>query len=293
LGGSGLVFTRVDMGAIRRSAYGALMQRALDAFIRAEFRGPEGDLMRDGLARTDVIAGSIDFERGFTLVAQGRYTDADGDAFELAERHTRRQHTIWSQRGHSVSVASGRYLIVTERVGVEAVLDRIDGLEDAAPVGGAMLAAATTMSSYHSYFSVIGVPGPSMRRDLEREEGLAGVHADLRWAALSVTQGSSGIDVSGRVHTISEGSARAILDKSVELQQEAVVQLDRELPVLAAAGRAASMSVNGTDATLSFQPDDAQSRAIIETVTDAMERDAQRRASYSTAAAPAAATTSP
>jgi hypothetical protein len=281
VGGHGMVFGRVDVGAIRRSPYGALMQRAFDAFVSAEVRGAEGEAMLDGMARTDVIAVAVDPARGVIVVAQGRYTDADADAFNLSERHTRRQHTIRSRRRTAVSVASGRYLIVSDSVGVEAVLDRIDGLEDPAPVGGVMLAAATAMSSYHSYFSVIGIPGVVSRRDFEREEGLEGVHADLRWAALTISQGSSSVDVNGRVHTVSESSARAILDKSVEIQQLAAADMDREVPVLATAARAVSMSVQGTDATLTFQADDAQSRAMIDAVASVLEEAAQRRSSYS------------
>ncbi|MCB9659610.1 MAG: hypothetical protein H6726_18330 [Sandaracinaceae bacterium] len=284
VGSNGFVYARVDVAAIRRSPYGDLVESAFDWFLRAEVREPGRTAVREGMARTDVIAFSVEFEHGFTMVAQGRYTEADTENFDLTDRYRRREHTIFTRRRTAVSVVQGRYFVVAEGVGVEAVLDRLDGLEDPAPVGGTMLTAVTAMSAYHSYFSMIGIPAVVFRREFEREEGLAGVFSDLRWAGLSVTPSSQGVDVNGRVHTISEGSANAILAKSLEVQQEVVVELDREVPQLAEAGRAVSMTVTGTDATLTLRADDARSRAVIQAMSDAFERQAQRRASYSSSA---------
>lgn len=285
LGGQGFLFARVDVAAIRRSPYGGLMERAVDAFFRAEVRGPEAATLRDGLARTDVVAFSLNVEGGVTVVAQGRYTEADLEVLELSERRPRRQHMVHHDRRNSAVVAAGRYLVVAERVGVEPVLDRLDALEDPDPMSGPLLSAAREMSAYGSYFSMVGIPRGELRREFEREEGLRGVHADLRWAGFSVVAGSAGIEVRGRVHAITESAARAVVAKSEEVRGEAVAGLSREVPELADAARALSFGVSGTDATLTWNPTDAQSRTVIEAVTNAFERDAQRRASYATPAA--------
>jgi hypothetical protein len=282
VGGEGFIFTRFDVAGIRRSRYGARMERALDAFIRAEVRGPEQGAFRDGMARTEVIAIAFHIENGVTVVAQGRYTDADLDTLELTERRSRRQHVIHSARRHEAAIVGGRYLIIAERSGVEGVLDRLDGLEDPTPIGGPLLNAYTESGAYRAYFSMVGVPNPLFRREFEREEGLAGVFADLRWGALTVADGASGLQMYGRAHSITESAARAILTKSEETRQEAAVALDREVPALAAVARNLDMRVSGTDATLSLTPSEAEAEAIIDAVTEAFERDAQRRASYAT-----------
>lgn len=282
VGGDGFIFTRFDVAAIRRSRYGARMERALDAFIRAEVRHTEQGAFRDGMARTEVIAIAFHLESGVTVVAQGRYTDADLDTLELTERRPRRQHVIHSARRHEAAIAGGRYLIIAERSGVEGVLDRLDGLEDPAPIGGTLLNAYTESGAYRAYFSMVGIPSLPFRHEFEREAGLAGVFADLRWGALTVADGASGLELHGRAHTITESAARAILTKSEETRQEVAVALDREAPALAAVARNLDMRVSGTDATLSLTPSDAEAEAIIDAVTDAFERDAQRRASYTT-----------
>jgi hypothetical protein len=53
-------------------------------------------------------------------------------------------------------VANGRYLILAERDSVEAVLDRIDGLEDPAPQTQPLLNAIHSVGAYHSYFAMLG-----------------------------------------------------------------------------------------------------------------------------------------
>lgn len=279
VGGSGVAFWRADLAGIRGSEYGPLIERAFDAFLRSEFHRERVTSLRDVIARTEVAGFVLDPSHGFVLVAQGRYTEADAGAFELDAGRLRRQHTIHTRGVKSVSVAGNRYLVVSEGLGVEAALDRIDGLEDASPVSGALLTARNAMTSPQAYFTMTAVPTSDLRREFESDPDLRGVYADLRWGVLAFTQASTGIDVSGRAHTITEASATAILAKSVAIQEASLPGMDRELPALAEVARSLSLAVSGTDATLSLHRSDTQVRAFVEALTDRFERDAQLRSS--------------
>lgn len=279
VGGEGIIFGRVDLAAIRASRFGGLAERALDAMLRAELSTEERDVIADGLARTEVLAFAVG-ESGVRLVAQGRYTEADLAPLRMDERRSRRQHVIHLRRRDSAAVLNERYLVFAERWGVEAVLDRLDQLEDPMPPSRPLLEAQAQASAYRSYFSVASIPNGALRREFEREEGLAGVFGDLRWATFSVVPASEGVSVMGRVHTVTASGARAVLDKALEVQAELAADLEREVPELANAVRALEMGVDGSDATLRWQPTDAAVRRAAEALIGALESDAQRRAAY-------------
>lgn len=280
VGGDVAVAVRADLAAIRQSTLGPLVERAFNFFLRAELPREHVDQVIESVARTQVVAVGISDDGAFVMVAQGSYTDRDLALVRAEDHGTRRQHVIHRRDRNLGAVANGRYLILAERDGVEAVLDRIDGLEDPAPQPQPLLNAIHAASAYQSYFAMLGVPLGEIRREMQRERELRAVHGDIRWAALSVTQGSAGLEILGRVHTITEAAATAIRDMSEGARLQLVPELMREAPAIGAAAQALVFSVEGTDAVLRWSPADPESREFIEAFSAIFEQEAASRQRY-------------
>lgn len=279
IGGDVVLMMRGDLAAIRQSTFGPLMERAFGFFMRAEFPVDHVEEVLDTVARTQVVAIGVG-GNGFVMVAQGSFTQEDLALVRAEDQDTRRQHVLHRRHQNVGVVADGRYLILAEHESVEAVLDRIDGLEDPAPQTQTLLTAANAVGAYRSYFAMLGVPLGEFRRELERERETREIHADLRWAALSVTQGGAGLEIMGRVHTITEVAAATVRDLSHSLRLQAVPELHREVPGAAAAAEALAFSVEGTDAVLRWSPTDPEARTFIEAFSTLFEAHAAHRQSY-------------
>ncbi len=279
LGGDLLVAMRVDFGAIRRHALGAMAERALVAMIRAT--GPREGVagMIETAARTEVLALGAG-NNGMVAVLQGSYTPADLAFVTSEERTTRRQHLIRHGRRSMGTVVDGRYLVFAEHSSVDGVLDRLDGLEDPAPQTVPLQSAIAAVDGYQTYFTAVGVPLGELREELGRERGFRDMVADARWAAMSVAPSSAGLEVRGRVHTVTEAAARVVLDASQDLQQQATYELMREAPPIAVGVRALVLATEGTDATLRWTATDPEVRDIIEFFRSEFEDDAARRQQY-------------
>ena len=280
VGGDVVFLMRADLAAIRQSTFGPLVERAFGFFMRAEFPREHVEEVLEAVARTQVVAIGVSGSGGFVMVAQGSFTDRDLGVVRAEIQGTRRQHVI-HRRGENVGVvASGRYLILAERDSVEAVLDRIDGLEDPAPQTQPLLNAVHSVGAYHSYFAMLGVPQGELRRELQREREMRAIHGDLRCAALSVTQGSAGLEIVGRVHTITEAAAAEVRDLSESTRVQLVPELMREAAAIGEAAQALAFTVESTDAVLRWSPADEESRRFIEACSTIFEQHAARRDSY-------------
>jgi hypothetical protein len=280
VGGDVVFLMRADLAAIRQSTFGPLVERAFGFFMRAEFPREHVEEVLEAVARTQVVAIGVSGSGGFVMVAQGSFTDRDLGVVRAEIQGTRRQHVI-HRRGENVGVvANGRYLILAERDSVEAVLDRIDGLEDPAPQTQPLLNAIQSVGAYHSYFAMLGVPQGELRRELQREREMRAIHGDIRWAALSVTHGSAGLEIVGRVHTITEAAAAEVRDLSQTARVQLVPELMREAPAIGEAAQALMFTVEGTDAVLRWSPADEESRRFIQAFSTIFEQQAARRESY-------------
>lgn len=280
LGGIAVAYMRADLAAMRQSPLAPVVERAFAFFVRAEVDGDQVERVLDMAARTDVVAVGLTSNNGFVLVAQGRFNQADLALLEPDGHEPRRQHLIHLRHNGAGAVVEGRYFVAAERVGVHSVLDRIDGLEDPAPQTAPLLAAADAVGAYRSYFAMLGVPDAEIQRELQRESETRAIQGDLRWAALSVSQGGAGLEVVGRVHTITEQAASTIRDLSEGVRQQAVSELTREAPAIGAAAEALVFTVEDTDAVLRWSPSDAEARGFIDAFATIFEEHAVRRQSY-------------
>ncbi len=287
LGGELVFAVRVDVAAIRQSALGELAQSTVEMAMRAEMRGPVGEALLAGLERTDVFAFGLNPEHGASFVARGQFTEADLEAFSLDERRTRRGHSIQHSRRTSAAVVRGQYVVLAERIGVEGILDRLDGLEDPAPQTVPQLRAAQTMAAYNSYVSIVGTPDAEVRREMHRDRHMRDVADDIRWAGLSVREGVGGLHVEGRIHTVRPGAAATLVRVAEEVRLEVQRETAEEVPALSEAAGAVTLQADANDGVLLWDPSDADARAVLSAMRDAFERTLARRSQYESASATA------
>lgn len=279
LGGDLLVAMRVDFGAIRQHPLGQAAERVLVGMIRTGAPRESVTAMIETATRTQVLAVGVG-DQSLVMVAQGSYTPLDLAFLSSEERSTRRQHVIQHGRRSVGAVVDGRYLVYAERDTIDGVLDRLDGLEDPAPQTVPLQDAIAAVDGYHTYFAAVGVPLGEIRQELRRERGFGAMAADARWAAMSIGPGSAGLELNGRVHTITDAAANVVLEASQDLQIEATAELTREAPPLGAAARVFVLATDGTDATVRWAPTDPEAGDVIEAFRAHFDERAAQRESY-------------